>query len=135
MLRPWLISAALLTTLAGGAVAAEPAPPPEDTARPPATAADKPAADAPYNSPMRGTCEDELRKDANWNKDLRDQLRAKVHQEDADAMLRNKAHVQYAYAALWVLVVVFLGFLYRKQTVLRGEIGRLERELKDAREK
>src|SRR5262245_28577346 len=101
----------------------------------PAFAAEPVAAPAPYHSPMRPTCEDELKKDADWQKILRDRLRDDVHQEDADAMLTNKAHVQYAYAAIWVLVVAFLGFLYTKQRGLRTEITRLERELEDAKKK
>ncbi|HTM22028.1 MAG TPA: CcmD family protein [Kofleriaceae bacterium] len=88
---------------------------------------------APYHSPMRNTCEDELKKDADWQKILRDRLRDDVHQEDADLMLRNETHVQYAYAAIWVLVVVFLGFLYVRQRGLRAEIVRLERELAEAK--
>src|SRR5262245_31641610 len=90
---------------------------------------------APYHSPMRPTCEDELKKDTDWQKILRDRLRDDVHQEDADLMLRNEQHVQYAYAAIWVLVVAFLGFLYYKQMSLRGEIARLERELDEAKKK
>jgi CcmD family protein len=90
---------------------------------------------APYHSPMRPTCEDEIKKDADWQKILRDRLRDDVHQEDADLMLRNETHVQYAYAAIWVLVVVFLGFLYFRQTSLRSEIRRLERELEEATKK
>ena len=101
----------------------------------PALAAEPAAASAPYHSPMRPTCEDELRKDADWQKLLRDRLRDDVHQQDADLMLRNKAHVQYAYVAIWVLVVAFLGFLYVKQRGLRTEITRLERELEDAKKK
>jgi hypothetical protein len=90
---------------------------------------------APYHSSMRPTCEVELQKDADWQKILRDRLRDDVHQEDADLMLRNEQHVQYAYAAIWVLVVAFLGFLYYKQMSLRGEITRLERELEEAKKK
>jgi hypothetical protein len=93
------------------------------------------AQDAPYHSPMRPTCEDELKKDADWQKILRDRLRDDVHQEDADAMMRNKAHVQYAYVAILVLMVGFLGFLYNKQTRLRTEITRLEHELDEAKKK
>lgn len=121
----FLVPLVLLGAPAGLAAAAEqPAPP-----------AGAMPADATYHSPMRNTCEDELRKDKDWNKLLRDQLRAGVHEEDAELMLRNKDHVQYAYAAMWVLVAVFLGFLYRKQVQLRGEINRLEKELEDARKK
>src|SRR3990172_3231551 len=117
----------LMSLLVPLALRGAPAGPVVAAAAPPAPAAGAPSADAPYHSPMRNTCEDELRKDKDWNKILRDQLRAGVHEEDADLMLRNKQHVQYAYAAMWVLVAVFLGFLYRKQQGLRGEINRLEK--------
>jgi hypothetical protein len=48
-------------------------------------------------------------------------------------MLRNKS-TQYPVAIL-ALLVVFLGFLYVKQLGLRTEIGRLERELDEAKKK
>jgi hypothetical protein len=99
------------------------------------TATPASAQEAPYHSPMRPTCEEELKKDADWQKILRDRLRDDVHQEDADAMLRNKQHVQYAYIAILALMVGFLGFLYYRQMTLRTEITRLENELEEAKRK
>jgi hypothetical protein len=124
LIRSLVVIAALAAPAGAAAAAEQPAPP-----------AGAVPVDATYHSPMRTTCEDELRKDKDWNKLLRDSLRAGVHEEDADLMLRNKTHVQYAYAAMWVLVALFLGFLYRKQVSLRGDITRLEKELEEARKK
>jgi hypothetical protein len=85
-----------------------------------------------YQSPMRAQCEAELRQDAAWRAELKKQLSAEVHAEDANAMLTNKRHVVMAYAALWLLVLVFAVFLWIRQRNLKDEIARLEREIEQA---
>lgn len=89
---------------------------------------------APYSSPMRPQCEDELLKDATWRAELKQQLAPEIHQEDANQMLRNREHVVLSYALLWALMLGFVVFMWRRQRSLSAEIGRLEREIEKAAE-
>lgn len=89
-------------------------------------------AEGEYQSPMRAECEAEIEKDAVWNATLRDRYWAEFHEQAERKWRRDKRHVVLAYAALWVLSVLFLGFLYLRQQRLVGEIGRLERDLQRA---
>jgi hypothetical protein len=101
----------------------------------PAAAAAQPApvaAPDKYDSPMRPQCMDELRKDKGWRANLKEELRLEVHEEESKLIANNKQHVYMAYAALWILVVIFVVFTWRKQRVLRGEIERLHAEVKAA---
>ncbi|HUH02809.1 MAG TPA: hypothetical protein VML75_12510 [Kofleriaceae bacterium] len=100
----------------------------------PAPAEPTPSVAAPekYDSPMREQCMDELRKDKGWRANLKEELRLEVHEEEAKLIANNKQHVFMAYAALWILVVIFVVFTWRKQRLLRGEIERLQAEVKAA---
>lgn len=91
-------------------------------------ATDKPT----YSSPQRDQCEAELAKDVRWQAELRDRLRPDIHQEDANLMLTNKRHVVMAYAALWILAVVFLVLLFLRQQRLAAAMARLSRDLDKA---
>ena len=97
-----------------------------------ATAAPSGAGDAPYLSPMRSQCEDEIEKDADWRADIKLRIAPEVHAEDAQQMLTNRRHVVLAYAALWALVAGFVVFLWMRQRGLQAEIERLEREIAQA---
>lgn len=81
---------------------------------------------------IRAQCEEALRNDAQWRAELKQQLAAEVHQQDASLMLTNKKHVVMAYAALWILVAGFVVFMWLKQQGLKAEIARLESEIRDA---
>lgn len=70
--------------------------------------------------------------DAQWRAELKRELASEVHTEDAQAMLTNKRHVVMAYAALWILVLVFAVFLWMRQRGLKAEIARLERDIAQA---
>ena len=83
---------------------------------------------------LRQQCEAELAKDRGWQADLENQLRPKVHQDDATVMLKNKRHVVMAYAALWVLTAAFLVLLWLRQRRLLAEIDRLGEQVKKAAE-
>jgi CcmD family protein len=85
--------------------------------------------DKPYRSPMQEQCELELRKDKVWYTTLKEQLRADVHQQDANLIARNNKHVIMSYAAIWILTVGFVFFLWSRQRALRAEIARLERDV------
>ncbi len=103
--------------------AAQPAPPPA-LAQPGQS----------YNSPLRGQCEDELRKDDAWRASLEKQLRLKVEKEDHDLIARNHKHVFMAYSALWIIIVALVVAMWRKQRALRVEIERLQRDVERATE-
>jgi hypothetical protein len=87
---------------------------------------------APYQSPMRAQCEAELAKDPAWSAEIKAPLRAQVHDEEATAMMKNKEHVVMAYAALWILTVAFVAFMWLRQQRLIGEMARLEDDLRRA---
>ena len=49
---------------------------------------------------------------------------------DADYHIRkNQRHVVYAYAAMWLIAVAFVWFLFRRQVALQTEIEALRRDL------
>jgi cell division protein FtsL len=81
---------------------------------------------------LRQQCAGALASDAQWRAELKQQLAAEVHQEDARAMLTNRKHVVMAYAALWILVTLFVVFMWMKQKDLKAEIARLEGEIRAA---
>lgn len=86
----------------------------------------------PYRSPMRAQCEPELYKDADWLADVKQKLAPEIHEEDARQMLVNRRHVVMAYAALWVIVLGFVVFMWVRQRGLQAEIARLERDISRA---
>lgn len=89
-------------------------------------------ADGPYRSPLRAMCEPELYKDADWRADVKQKLEPEIHEEDARKMLVNRRHVVMAYAALWVIVLGFVVFMWIRQRRLQAEIARLERDIAQA---
>lgn len=97
-----------------------------------AVAQSGPEGEKPYRSPMKEQCNAELAKDAQWWAEIKNDVRAEVHSEDAAQMLTNKKHVVAAYAVLWGLVVLFVVFMWIRQRRLTVEIGRLEDELRRA---
>lgn len=54
------------------------------------------------------------------------------HARAADAVAKNQKHVVMAYAAMWVIAVAFLLFLWRRQQGLKVEIANLKRDLEAA---
>lgn len=85
-----------------------------------------------FTSPIRQQCEGDLRKDHTWRAQLEQELRNKVHQDDADLMATNKKHVVMAYAALWIIMVMFVVFMWIRQTDLKKQIASLESDLSAA---
>ena len=71
-----------------------------------------------FTSPIRGQCQDDLRKDHLWRAQLEEELRSKVHQA-----------VVMAYAALWIIVVLFVMFMWIRQGDLKKQIARLEQDI------
>lgn len=91
-----------------------------------------PAAAQQYTSPMREQIKQELAKDKVLQAELKNSLRAEVHQEDATLIAKNKKHVVMAYAALWGLTVVFLVLLWMRQRRLLAEMDRLAQQIAKA---
>ena len=82
-----------------------------------------------FTSPIRDQCQADLRKDHTWRAQLEEELRSKVHQADANLMMTNKKHVVMAYAALWIIVVLFVMFMWIRQGDLKKQIARLEQDI------
>lgn len=82
-----------------------------------------------YKSPLRETWRDEVRKDPTLKADIDQALRESVHKAESATFTRNNKHVVIAYAAIWVLTILFVGFLFLRQGKLKEEIARLHREL------
>lgn len=57
---------------------------------------------------------------------------AAKHEQAAERVATNERHVILAYAAMWVISALFVIFLWRRQQLLKTEIGRLRRDLEAA---
>jgi CcmD family protein len=55
-----------------------------------------------------------------------------AHRSAVTHVEKNQRHVIGAYAAIWVITALFLLYLLRRQTRLRGEIEQLRRDLEAA---
>jgi hypothetical protein len=120
----WLIVIAILCWTGTAGAQDEPAAAPQAGARkePPRS----------YQSPRRAECEAELAKDKGWSAELKASLRPAVHADEAVLIQKNKKHVVMAYAALWVLTVVFLVLLWLRQKRLVAELDALEKKVAKA---
>lgn len=81
------------------------------------------------HSPMRQVCEDELAKDHDWWFNLQGRLRNNIHEQAAKEITTNNRHVVAAYAAMWLIAIVFVIYLWMRQQRLKGEVARLAAEL------
>jgi pyruvate/2-oxoglutarate dehydrogenase complex dihydrolipoamide acyltransferase (E2) component len=136
-----LVSVAALAGSAAGqpAPAAPAAAPAAPTAAPavPADAAPVPAAPAKLT---REQIIEALAQDKALEEDFVRQLKARHalelnattrqrHDDDARQIALNKRHVVLAYAALWILSVLFLVVLWRRQQTMNARIAQLQKEL------
>jgi C4-dicarboxylate-specific signal transduction histidine kinase len=113
----------------------------EPTAAPTAAPA---LAPAPAAAPLtRDQIIDALARDKALEEDFVRQLKARHalelneatrqrHDDDSKQIALNKRHVVMAYAALWILAVVFLVVLWRRQQTLNARIAQLQKELESA---
>jgi hypothetical protein len=112
----------VLFALAFCAVAsAQPATPPA----PPAAA-----------SPARQACVDAMNADPEFAKSILatvdkqiDQRTIDAHVKAADQIAENEQHVIFAYAAMWIIAVVFVVFMWRRQQALKTELAQLRKDL------
>ena len=92
---------------------------------------------APTTPPaLQQQCRDALNADPAFAKQVADKFQLQIEQKTLDAQLdadkrikENKAHVIYAYAAMWVIAAAFLLFVWRRQQSLRSEIAQLRADL------
>lgn len=100
----------------------------------------------PTYTTLVGSCLDAMTADRNFALTLAttgDQIAAETrdkallaqHTDAAAAVAMNQKHVILAYAAMWILSVLFVIFLWRKQAALQGEIQLLKRDLEAATKK
>lgn len=140
-----LVPAVALAQPAGSAAgSAEPAPAPTPTPGAPMEPPPEPAG-------LRKTCADAMNADPTFAEDIlqlayqveskrcelvdevaakkRLQLDLEQHEKAAAAIAKNQKHVILAYAAMWIVAVLFVLFLWRRQQLLRTEIAQLKADL------
>jgi hypothetical protein len=59
----------------------------------------------------------------------------KAHEDALHHIQKNESHVIYAYAALWAIAALLVGFLFLRQQALKTEILALKRDLSKAEDK
>ena len=64
-----------------------------------------------------------------------DQQTIDAHEDAYHHIQKNESHVIYAYAAMWVLAALLVGFLFLRQQALKTEIAALKRDLTKAEDK
>jgi hypothetical protein len=107
----------LIIGLAGVASAQEhPGTPPPDAAR--KACADAMNADPDFAKSIISTVDKQI-----------DQRTIDAHNMAAAQIAENERHVIYAYAAMWILAALFVGFLWYRQQMLKAELAALRREL------
>ena len=91
------------------------------------------------NSAARKACTDAMNENPEFAKSIASTIDKQLEQETLDAHLdadrhirKNEKHVIYAYAAMWIVAALFLGFLWTRQQSLKDEIARLRKDLDDA---
>ena len=92
-----------------------------------------------YNaSDARKACVDAMNADPVFAQDIIATVDKKADQKIIDAEMfaakriqTNEKHVIYAYAAMWIVAALFLGFLWTRQQALKAEIAKLRRDLDD----
>ncbi|MEZ4367294.1 MAG: hypothetical protein R2939_13565 [Kofleriaceae bacterium] len=102
-----------------------------------------PPSPPPSLAELRATCADAMNHDPSFaeailaevRKDHAEELLAqetKAHQAHAAAIAKNQRHVILAYAAMWLLAVGFIVFLWRRHARLRAQLDQLARDLEHA---
>jgi hypothetical protein len=81
---------------------------------------------------LRKTCADAMNADPSFKLAIiktANEETALQHLQAADRIARNEQHVIAAYAAMWIAAVVFLVFLWKRQSGLKAQIARLSADL------
>ena len=104
----------ILVLLAGGTAFAQPAP----------------------QSDARKACTEAMNADPEFAKSIIATVDKQIDQKTIDAHIdadkhiqKNERHVIYAYAGIWIVAALFLGFLWMRQQSLKSEIASLRKDL------
>jgi hypothetical protein len=84
----------------------------------------------------RKACADAMNADPEFAKSIVATVDRQIDQRTIDAhnmaaaqIAENERHVIYAYAAMWILAALFVGFVWYRQQMLRAELATLRRDL------
>lgn len=96
----------------------------------------------PQVEALKKTCADAMNADPSFAKAIEltidrqlDQKTIDAHEDAYHHIQKNENHVIYAYAAMWVLAALLVGFLFMRQQALKTEILALKRDLSRAEDK
>jgi hypothetical protein len=98
--------------------------------------ADTPAPPPAAGDAAKKACADAMNADPSFAKSIISTVDKQIDQRTIDAhnmaaaqIAENERHVIYAYAAMWILAALFVGFLWYRQQMLKAELAALRREL------
>ena len=101
-----------------------------------------PQADAVQVEALKKTCAEAMNADPNFAKSIEltidkqlDQKTIDAHQDAFHHIQKNESHVIYAYAAMWLIAALLVGFLFFRQQALKTEIANLKRDLARSEDK
>lgn len=67
-----------------------------------------------------------------WVLEISKELERRIHQREYESIQRNNRHVVMGYAALWVLMLGFVVFMWLKQKSLKDQIAALQGDIRAA---
>ena len=84
----------------------------------------------------RKACSDAMNGDPEFAKSIIATVDKQIDQKTIEAHIdaekhiqKNAKHVIYAYAGMWIVAALFLGFLWMRQQALKSEIAQLRKDL------
>jgi hypothetical protein len=87
-------------------------------------------------SAARQACADAMNADPEFAKSIVSTVDKQIDQKTIDAhvaaanqIAENERHVIFAYAAMWILAVIFIVFMWRRQQALKTELVQLRKDL------
>ena len=89
-------------------------------------------ADPKFAGDIIKTAEVQIHEQVNRDQVIKDTCVIEAMQSEQDRIARNKLHVIFAYAAMWLVAAGFVVFLWRRQQLLKEEIANLRRDLEAA---
>lgn len=90
----------------------------------------------PPQTEARAACTQAMNEDPEFAKSIIATVDKQIDQRTIDAHLdaekhiqKNEKHVIFAYAGMWIVAALFLGFLWMRQQALKSEIATLRKDL------
>jgi hypothetical protein len=100
------------------------------------TAFAQPGHPGPAQTEARAACTQAMNEDPEFAKSIIATVDKQIDQKTIDAHIdankhiqKNERHVIYAYAGIWIVAALFLGFLWMRQQSLKSEIASLRKDL------